>query len=103
MSSRVDPMEVPGRYLVGHHRPEDDPGEMPHQAPPRLGRALAFGAFAGQVGAALGIPTGLDHRDREERSVQLAIPTPVEAMPMIVPLEAGSGATPAWAAKAAAD
>ena len=65
---------------VGDHRPVDDACKVAHQAAASLCRGLALAALPGEICAALAVPSGLHHRDREERAVELAVAAAVEAV-----------------------
>src|SRR5438477_2055407 len=66
---------------VGEHGVVDGLGEVAFQAAAGLGRALVFGPFAVEVGASVGVPSGLDHGHGEEGAVELTVASSVEPVP----------------------
>jgi hypothetical protein len=72
------------------------------QAATRFGGGLAFADFAVEVGACGGVSTGLGHRDRVGgRDFSWRLPPRFSRWRWTRPLEAGTGAVPVCAAKAA--
>src|SRR4051794_24068172 len=64
--------------LVGEECAVDDVGQVSFQAAAGFGGALPFRGLAVEVSAGGWIPAGLDHRDRVEGTVELAVATPGE-------------------------
>ena len=63
-------------------RVEDDADEQSFEAADGFAAALAFGAFAFEVGASGGVGASLGDRDAVERGVELAVAAAVEAVPL---------------------
>jgi hypothetical protein len=59
---------------------EDDAGEVAFEAAERFAAAFAFGAFAFEVGARVGVVARLRDRDPVERGVELAVAAAVETV-----------------------
>jgi hypothetical protein len=79
----------PGFPGVGAHGVVDDLREVTLQTAARFGGALTFGSLSCEVGAGVGVPTGLHHGDGEQGPVELAVPAAVE--PVARRLATGGG------------
>jgi hypothetical protein len=66
-----------GWRLGGVQQPPDAAGEVAFEAADGFALGLAFGVFAIQVGAGLGVSPGARERDDVDRAVELAVPAAV--------------------------
>ena len=66
---------------------------MAFEAADRFQLGLALGLLSGEIGAGLGVGVGAGDRDDVDRAVELSVPAAVQAVTLVLPEEAGIGAT----------